>query len=69
MEGLLLVVVQGNGKVLPVLIVDGHRVERLSTAVEDLKVVLVTSGLADDLSSLELDFVGRVIGSLMPHVL
>lgn len=66
---LLLGVVELEGKVLPLRLVHGDRVQRLSVAVEDLEVVLVTRRLADDLSGLEHDLVRRVVGRLMPHVL
>ena len=66
---LLLVVVQLDGKVLPVGLINGNRVQRLPTAIQDLEVILITSRLANDLSSPELDLVGRVIGRLMPNIL
>jgi hypothetical protein len=65
----LLVVVQGDGKVLPVLLVDRDRVEAVAVAVQDLEVALVGAGLANDSAGLELDLVRRVVGRLVPDVL
>jgi hypothetical protein len=45
---LLLIVVQLYGKVLPVLLVDSDRVQGVAVAVQDLEVVLVCVGLAND---------------------
>ena len=66
---LLLLVVEGDGEVLPFLCVDGNRVEGPAVAVEELEVVLVRGGLADDLADLELDLVVGVVGGLVPGVL
>jgi hypothetical protein len=53
---------------LPVLEINGNRVERFAAAVENLEAVLVCVGLADEGAGLELDLVGGVVGGLVPDI-
>lgn len=66
---ILLVVVELDGKVLPIRLVNSNIVQTLATAIQDLEVALVGGGPTDDLAGLELDLVGRVVCRLVPDIL
>jgi hypothetical protein len=64
----LLVVVQLDRKVLPVLLINQDAPNRIATAIQQLEAVLVCIGLANQRPSLELDLVRRVVRRLVPCV-
>jgi hypothetical protein len=64
----LLGVVELEGKVLPLLVVDGNVPDLLASTVEDLEVVLLARGVVDQSADLELDLVVGVVGGLVPDV-
>jgi hypothetical protein len=53
-EDLLLVVIQRQRKVLPILKVDGDGVQRVTIAVQNLEIILIGTALSNDTSRLEL---------------
>lgn len=62
-------VVQGEGKVLPVLKVDGRRPKQVGVAAQKLPRLLVGPVGADAVASVEVELVGAVVGGLVPDVL
>jgi hypothetical protein len=65
----LLVVVELDGEILPVRLVNSNVVQTLALAIKDLEVALIGGGSADDLAGLELDLVGGVVCCLVPNIL
>lgn len=65
---ILLGVVELDGEVLPLLVVDGDSPDLLACTVEDLEVVLLACGVVDQGADLELDLVVAVVGGFVPDV-
>lgn len=65
----LLVEVQGDGKVLPCVLLNGRRPDLLVLAVQNLECVLWKAILAEDGTGLEVELVGGVVTSLVPDML
>jgi len=66
--GLVLGVVEGHSKVLPLGLVDLNVPEPLAGTVKNLELVLVGIALSNKRSSLELDLVVAEVSSLVPDV-
>jgi len=66
--GLVLGVVEGHSKVLPLGLVDLNVPKPLAGTVENLELILVGIALSNERSSLELDLVVAEVGSLVPDV-
>lgn len=61
--------VEGDGKVLPGVLLDGGGPDLLVLTVEDLEGILGEAGLAKDGATLEVELVGGVVRGLVPDVL
>lgn len=61
--------VHGDGKVLPVGVVDWNRVDLVVASAEDFEACLVRSRCADDGTSFEVELVSGVITGFMPNIL
>ena len=70
-QHILLVEVQRNSKVLPLLLLDGRLPDQLVLAAHDLEGVLwqLLDVLADDGAGLEVELVGGPVGGFVPDVL
>jgi hypothetical protein len=64
----LFVIIQLDGEVLPVLLVNSHTINRIAITIKKLEIVLVRITLADNRACLELDLVGRVIARFVPDI-
>lgn len=61
--------VHGDGKVLPVGVVDWNRVNLVVASAKDFEACLVRSRCADDGTSFEVELVSGVITGFMPNIL
>jgi hypothetical protein len=64
----LFVIIQLDGEVLPVLLVNRHTVNRIAVTIKQLEVVLIRITLSDNRACLELDLVGRIIARFVPDI-